>query len=259
MFNFCSLFSGSSGNCLLIQTDNTKILVDCGVSFKKINESLKNFNLNFENIDAILITHEHSDHTLALGTITKKFNVPIYTNIETANALKNINLENFKFFKIDNDFNIGDLCIRPFSIPHDAANPCGFSIYNNRKKITIATDLGHINDYLLENFKYSNFILLESNYEPELLNFSKYPFLLKKRISGPKGHLENSIAGKTISYLYNYNLETAFLGHLSKENNMPELAYQTVISELHNKNIDTSKLTIEVASRDKNSRLIELC
>ena len=81
MFNFCSLFSGSSGNCLLIQTDNTKILVDCGVSFKKINESLKNFNLNFENIDAILITHEHSDHTLALGTITKKFNVPIYINI----------------------------------------------------------------------------------------------------------------------------------------------------------------------------------
>lgn len=259
MFNFCSLFSGSSGNCLFVQSDNAKILIDCGVSFKKINESLANFGLTIEKIDGILITHEHSDHTKALGTITKKYNVPIYANLETAHALKSISLDNFKYFKIDETFKIGNLCIKPFSIPHDAANPCGFSIYNNRKKITIATDIGHMNDYVLENLKYSNFLLLESNYEPEMLNCSNYPFYLKRRIAGPNGHLPNSDAGKTISYLYNYNLETVFLGHLSKENNIPELAYESVISELHNSNIDTSKITIEIANRDTNSRLIELC
>lgn len=259
MFNFCSLFSGSSGNCLFVQSDDAKILIDCGVSLKKINESLSNFNLTLDQIDGILITHEHSDHTKALGTITKKYNIPIYANFETAHALKNVNLENFKYFKVDESFKIGNLCIKSFSIPHDAANPCGFSIYNNRKKLTIATDIGHMNDYVLENLKYSNFLLLESNYEPEMLKCSSYPFHLKRRIAGPYGHLQNSDAGKTISYLYNYNLETVFLGHLSKENNIPELAYESVISELHSNNIDTSKITVEVASRDKNSRLIELC
>lgn len=258
MFNFCSLYSGSSGNCLLVQSDTTNILIDCGVSLKKITTSLKNLNLEITDIDGILITHEHSDHIMSLPTLTKKYNIPIYTTYETAQAIKNVNLENFNFIKIDNQFKIGNLTINPFSIPHDAANPCGYSIYNNRKKITIATDLGHMNDYLLENLKYSNFLLLESNYEPEMLNCSKYPFLLKKRIAGPKGHLPNSTAGKTISYLSNYNLETVFLGHLSKENNLPELAYQSVISELNTNNIDSSKIKIEVASRDENSKLIKL-
>lgn len=258
MFNFCSLYSGSSGNCSLVQSDRTNLLVDCGVSLKKIITSLEKFNLTLESIDGILITHEHTDHTHALSMITKKYDIPIYSNIETATAIKNINLDNFKYFKIDEQFKIGDLCINPFSIPHDAVNPCGFSIYNNRKKITIATDLGHMNDYVLENLKYSNLLLLESNYEPEMLNCSKYPFLLKRRISGPTGHLTNTEASKTITYLSNFNLETVFLGHLSKENNLPELAYQSVISELNKNNIDTNKLSIEVAGRNENSKLIKL-
>ena len=229
-----------------------------GVSLKKINESLQKFELSLDKIDGILITHEHSDHTHALGTISKKYNIPIYSNKETASAIKNVNLEKFNYFKIDQEFWIKDLQIRPFSIPHDAANPCGFSIYNSGKKITIATDLGHMNNYLLENLKYSNLLLLESNYEPEMLSCSKYPFSLKQRIAGPKGHLPNSVAGQTISYLYDYNLETVLLGHLSKESNIPELAYQSVISELHSNNIDLNKINIEVASRDKNGELIKL-
>ncbi len=258
MLNFCSLYSGSSGNCLLIQSDKSNILVDCGVSMKKIGDSLNKYGLNFDDLDAILITHEHSDHVKALSTITKNFDTPIYANIETTSKLKNVKLDNFKYFKIDNDFKIGNLNIHPFSIPHDAANPCGFSIYNNRKKITIATDLGHMNDDLFENLKYSNLLLLESNYEPEMLNCSKYPFLLKKRIAGPKGHLSNQVAGKTISELSKYNLETVFLGHLSKENNLPELAYETVISELRENNVDTNTLTIDVAHRDKNSQFVNI-
>ena len=170
-----------------------------------------------------------------------------------------IDIKNQKLFTIGKEFKIGDLCINAFSIPHDAANPCGFNIYNNSNKITIATDLGHMNDELLNNMKESKFILLESNYEPELLQYSKYPYILKQRISGPKGHLPNEIAGKTIGYLTKYNLKQVLLGHLSKESNMPEIAYQTVIEQLHNDNIDTDELKISVASRDKHSKLVEIC
>ncbi len=263
MFNFCSLYSGSSGNSLFVETDKTKILIDCGVSGKKIFQALEDLDTSIEKIDAILVTHEHLDHVQSLGMISKKYDIPVFANYETLEAMpkqkEKIDIKNQKIFTIGKEFKIGDLCINAFSIPHDAANPCGFNIYNNSNKITIATDLGHMNDELLNNMKESKFILLESNYEPELLQYSKYPYILKQRISGPKGHLPNEIAGKTIGYLTKYNLKQVLLGHLSKESNMPEIAYQTVIEQLHNDNIDTDELKISVASRDKHSKLVEIC
>ena len=263
MFNFCSLYSGSSGNSLFVETEKTKILIDCGVSGKKIFQALEDLDTSIEEIDAILVTHEHLDHVQSLGMISKKYDIPVFANYETLEAMpkqkEKIDIKNQKLFTIGKEFKIGDLCINAFSIPHDAANPCGFNIYNNSNKITIATDLGHMNDELLNNMKESKFILLESNYEPELLQYSKYPYILKQRISGPKGHLPNEIAGKTIGYLTKYNLKQVLLGHLSKESNMPEIAYQTVIEQLHNDNIDTDELKISVASRDKHSKLVEIC
>ena len=263
MFNFCSLYSGSSGNSLFVETDKTKILIDCGVSGKKISEALHNLDTSLEEIDAILVTHEHSDHIQSLGMLSKKYEIPVYVNYETLEAMpkqkEKIDLINQKIFTIGKEFKIGDLCINSFSIPHDAANPCGFNIYNNKEKLTIATDLGHMNKNLLENMKGSKFILLESNYEPELLQYSKYPYILKQRISGPNGHLPNATAGQTIGFLTKYDLKEVLLGHLSKESNMPEIAYQTVIEELHNNNIDTDELKIGVANRDKISKLIKLC
>lgn len=262
MFNFCSLYSGSSGNSLFIESDKTKILVDCGVSCKKISEALIDLNTSLEEIDAIFVTHEHSDHVQSLGMISKKYDIPVYTNFETLNAMpkqkEKIDIKNQKLFCIGDEIKIGDLCINSFKIPHDAANPCGYNIFNNSKKLTIATDLGHMTQELLDNMKGSKFILLESNYEPELLKYAKYPYMLKQRIAGPTGHLPNSIAGKTISHLVNYDLEEVLLGHLSKESNMPEIAYQTVIEELHNNNVDTDKLKLAVASRDKHSKLIKI-
>ena len=148
MFKFCSLFSGSSGNSSFIQTDTTKILIDCGESAKKIVNSLLDIGINIENINAILITHEHIDHVKSLGTLSKKYNIPIYTNIETLNAIpvqrNKIIDDNINIFDFSNDFFIGDLKIHPFPIPHDAANPCGFNIYKDDKKISIATDIGHM-------------------------------------------------------------------------------------------------------------------
>ena len=262
MLEFCSLYSGSSGNCLFVRTENTKILVDCGTSLKKVQEGLINIGENIENIDGILVTHEHIDHVQSLGNASKKFDIPIFTNIETLEAMpkqkEKIELHNQKIFEVGKEFTIGDLAINPFSIPHDAINPCGFNIYNNKSKLTVATDLGHIDNKLLNNMKGSSFILIEANYDTDVLKCSKYPYSLKQRISGPKGHLSNNTTGKTLSELAKFDLKEAMLGHLSKENNFPELAYQTVVEELQSSNVDINELRLSVASRNNPSKIIKI-
>ena len=260
MFKFCSLFSGSSGNSSLIQTENTKILIDAGVSCKKIVDSLSSINVNPFEIDAILITHEHSDHTNGVGIFSKKYNIPVYANIETWEAMpsqkEKLDENNIKIFDF-NKFDIGDLSIQPFSIPHDAANPCGFNVYNGNKKISIATDIGHMTTEVIDKLSKSSFILLESNYDINALKCSRYPYPLKQRIAGPNGHLSNDEAGKTISYLAEHGLNTVMLGHLSKENNFPELAYQTVVNTLIENNIDTN-FNLSVADRYNVSPIIDI-
>ena len=254
MFNFCSLYSGSSGNSLFVESENTKLLVDAGVSSKKIEEALANLEIDPTSIDGILMTHEHSDHVQGLGTFAKKFNLPVFVNEKTLDAMpkqkEKISEKNIKLFNINEKFEIGDLKVKPFSIPHDAANPCGFNIFKDDKKISIATDIGHMTNGILKNLEDSIFIMLESNYDPEVLKYSKYPYQLKTRIAGPDGHLSNELAGKTISYLLNSGLKQAVLGHLSKQSNFPELAYKTVIDEIMCTKYDENSLKLSVASRD---------
>ena len=254
MFNFCSLYSGSSGNSLFVESENTKLLIDAGVSSKKIEEALNNLEIDPTSIDGILITHEHSDHVQGLGTFAKKFNLPVFVNEKTLDAMpkqkEKISEKNIKLFNINEKFEIGDLKVKPFSIPHDAANPCGFNIFKDDKKISIATDIGHMTNGVLKNLEDSIFIMLESNYDPEVLKYSKYPYQLKTRIAGPDGHLSNELAGKTISYLLNSGLKQAVLGHLSKQSNFPELAYKTVIDEIMCTKYDENSLKLSVASRD---------
>ena len=262
MFNFCSLYSGSSGNCLFIQTSNTKILIDAGESSKKISNALSSINIDPNNIDAILITHEHSDHVKGLGTFSKKYDIPVYANSKTWDAMSEqsskISDKNIKKFTIEENFEIGDLKIHPFKIPHDAANPCGFNIFYNNQKLSIATDIGHMTASIARKLEDSSFILLESNYDPQTLKCSPYPYTLKQRIAGPNGHLPNIDAGKTISYLMNSGLKEVMLGHLSKENNFPELAYQTVVNELISANKDSSKIKISIADRLKASSIVNV-
>ena len=263
MLSFCSLYSGSSGNSLFVETANAKILIDAGVSCKKIENALSDININPSSIDGILVTHEHVDHVQGLGTLSKKFDLPVFVNQETLDAMPKqrdkIDEKNIKTFKVSEKFSIGDLYIKPFSIPHDAINPCGFNIWKDDKKISIATDIGHMSNNLLKKLEESLFIMLEANYDPEILRCSSYPFTLKSRIAGPTGHLPNEIAGKTISHLLKSGLKTAMLGHLSKENNFPELAYQTVMDELiSNSSFDESSLNLSVASRDNHSKLINI-
>ncbi len=263
MLNFCSLYSSSSGNCLFVQSENTNILVDAGVSTRKIETALEKVNINPESISGILITHEHSDHIQSVGNFSNKYNIPVYINNETWNALpqeqkEKISDENHKAIIIDEKFNVGDLEVLPFSIPHDAINPCGYNIFHDGKKISIATDLGHMTDNIMKSLENSSFILLESNYEPEVLKFSRYPYVLKKRIDGPTGHLSNVVAGDTISKLIPMGLHTAMLGHLSKENNFPELAYKTVMEKIIQNNLGENSISLDVAGRDAPSKIIKI-
>lgn len=261
MFQFCSLYSGSTGNSSIVQSNKTKILVDVGESAKKIAEALASINVDPFSIDAILITHEHSDHVKGLAVFSKKYNVPVYANIETWNAMQKykekLNEENIKTFTF-NKFKIGDIEVNPFPIPHDAANPCGFNLFHDNKKMSIATDIGHMSKEIITNLSDSSFLLLEANYEPEILKCSSYPYMLKERIKGPNGHLSNSDAGKTISYLVDHGLNKVMLGHLSKENNFPELAYKTVVEELIEHNYDENSLNLSIANRYEISPIIDV-
>ena len=259
MFKFCNLYSGSSGNCSFVESDNCKLLIDCGVSCKKVEEGLSSIGTSVSNLDGILITHEHLDHVKALQVLCKKYDVPIYANEKTFNNIKQVIPEGSKrFFRTNESFDLKDLKVFPFDIPHDAADPCGFSIFHDYKKISVATDVGHIENNLFNNLVGSNFILLESNYEPEMLKCSMYPYNLKRRILGPNGHLSNEDAANAISTLVKNGSSNISLGHLSQHNNFPELAYKTVVESLIKNKADMENLHLTVANREKPDNFIEI-
>lgn len=257
MLKFCSLYSGSSGNSSLIQSKDINILIDAGVSGKKIIEALASINVDIETISAILITHEHSDHTQSISTLSKKYNIPVYANKKTWNAMLDkkdkMPKEQIAYFQNNYSFTLSDLTILPFDIPHDAADPCGFCISDADSKISIATDIGHMTNSILNHLKNSDLVLLEANYEPEVLKYSSYPYRLKERIASPIGHLSNIDAGKTINYLADYGVKNVLIGHLSNENNFPELAYRSVLEQINHQD-----LNLNIASRFKPSTVFEL-
>lgn len=195
------------------------------------------------------------------GTLSKKYNIPIYTNKKTWLAMPNeaekISDENKKVIDIGKAFFIGDLKILAFPIPHDAACPCGYNIYNSDKKISIATDVGNVSPQVMSYLENSSFALLESNYDPDVLKYSPYPLHLKYRINGPLGHLSNVSCGKVISHLIDSGLNSVMLGHLSKENNFPELAYQTVVNEINLAHPNTA-IDISIADRNGPSKFINI-
>lgn len=262
MLKCCSLYSGSTGNSFFVQTEDTQLLIDAGVSCKKIETALDSFNVSLKSIDAILITHEHVDHTKSIGMLSRKYNIPIYANPKTWNVLlaNNSKLQNsnITLFNNNESFELNDLRIFPFSTPHDAVDPCGFNIFKDKKKISIATDLGHVSENVLKCLENSSLVMLESNYDSDVLQYSSYPYLLKKRISGPNGHLENCTTGKTIAHLIKSGLQNAMLIHLSKENNFPELAYKTVVEELQKGNYMENCISLSVAPRDLPSNLFQV-
>ncbi len=231
---FATIASSSSGNCIYIGTEYTNILIDAGLSGKKIEEGLKELDLTGQDIDAIFVTHEHSDHVNGIGVMSRRYNIPIYATEGTwSNMPANVKAETIRMdYKrnvyADENMVFNDLNIKPFAIPHDACEPVGYSIMTERDKITIATDIGHISDAIKENVKGSTVLLLESNHDVNMLKNGPYDYNLKKRILSDYGHLSNDNAGKFLSDFADSRLKYVFLGHLSKENNTPQIAFNTV-------------------------------
>ena len=227
-----------------------------------MNKHFGGLEVSASNLDGIIVTHEHIDHIQSVGNLSKKFNIPVFATSQTFDAMpkqsEKIADSNKKNINIDEKFSVGDIDILPFSIPHDAVNPCGYTLFSDNKKISIATDIGHMNNDILKHIDGSEFILLEANYDPEVLKYTKYPFKLKSRIAGPTGHLSNKVAGQTINYLIKSGLKNAILGHLSKESNFPELAYQTVIDELISNGTNVNNFNLSIASRDLPGNLIHI-
>jgi phosphoribosyl 1,2-cyclic phosphodiesterase len=263
MIKFCSLYSGSSGNCLFLGTEKTRILIDTGLSAKRIVEALCSIGEKPSDISAILVSHEHSDHVKGAGIFSRKFNVPVYANENTWDAMEAaigpVDSKNKMYFNTGKEFEILDVCVNPFNIPHDAAEPVGFNFFVGNKKITTATDIGHINKGLLQYLENNDLLFLEANHDVEMLKVGPYPWHLKRRIMGDSGHLSNEMAGKVIAYMAGKGTRKFLLGHLSRENNFPELAYQTVCNALSEKQICAGvDVELSVAMRDRAGRVIEV-
>lgn len=259
----CSLYSGSSGNSIFVASDSTKILSDAGLSAKKIIEALCSIGEKPGELNGILVSHEHIDHIRGAGILSRKFNLPIYASEGTWQAMGEmigpVMEYNRRVFSSYEPFMIGDIEVRPFPIPHDANEPVGYSYSNNGKKVTIATDIGHISIELLHYLEDSDLLLLESNHDLEMLKVGPYPWNLKQRIAGDNGHLSNEAAGKVIAYMAEKGTKRFLLGHLSKENNFPELAYQTVCNALCEKCLHAgTDVMVDVALRDRVGKVIEL-
>lgn len=231
---FATIASSSSGNCVYIGTEYTNILIDAGLSGKKIEEALKDLELTGQDIDAVFVTHEHIDHVDGVGVLARRYNIPIYATEGTwANMPSKVKAETIRDdFKrnvyADENMVFNDLLIRPFDIPHDAEQPVGYSVMTDNDKITVATDIGHISDTIKENVKGSSILLLESNHDLDMLKNGSYAYNLKQRILSDYGHLSNDNAGKFLSDYADSRLKYVFLGHLSKENNTPRVAFDTV-------------------------------
>ncbi|MCI1944624.1 MBL fold metallo-hydrolase [Clostridium luticellarii] len=257
---FCPLYSGSSGNSIFLASRRTKILVDAGLSGKSIERGLAKIGCNANEINAILVTHEHIDHIKGVGVLSRKYNIPIYANCLTWKAmLKSIGKIKENNIKIISNscISINDMDITSYSISHDAVDPCGYAINCGNKRVCIATDLGFISEKIKSILKDSDVILLESNHDVEMLKFGPYPYELKRRILSKIGHLSNDDCGKAILDILNSRFKRIILGHLSKINNYPELAYQTVATTLSEAGVKLkSDINISMAKRDEPSNFI---
>lgn len=260
----CSITSGSSGNCIYVGSDNTHLMIDAGISGKRIEAGLNEIGLTTADIDGILITHEHSDHIGGLGVLARRYGIPMYSTPGTIRGIKESHCLGeipdglFREIQADKDFLIEDLRIKPIRVSHDANEPVAYRVQHEDKAVAVITDLGKYDDYIVEAFSGVDALLLEANHDVRMLQVGRYPYYLKQRILGEFGHLSNELSGQLLSELMHDNLKTVLLGHLSAENNLAELAYETVRLEItmSDNQYKAGDFPIRVAQRSSRSELI---
>ena len=255
----CSIASGSSGNCIYVGSDNTHVIIDAGISGKRIEEGLNRLGLSTPDLSGILITHEHSDHIASIGVLARKYGLPMYA---TAGTIKGITLQKgvgpidmslFREISADNDFMIDDLSVKPVAVSHDALEPVAYRVDHGEESVGVCTDLGTYDERIIEVFSGVNALVIEANHDVNMLQVGRYPYILKQRILSDKGHLSNENCGRLLCRLLHDNLKSVTLGHLSAENNMAELAYEAVRLEImmDECDYDPSDFDIKVALRSE--------
>lgn len=247
---FCSFSSGSSGNCYMVKTETTTLLVDVGISAKRIMEAMENTETGKENLKAILLTHEHIDHVRGLRVLLKRIsNLPVFANNSTWEAIGEVeHLKEKRIFQTGEKFIVGDIEIKAFHTYHDAAEPVGYSFLCGGRKLSIVTDTGKISENILEEINDADTIVIEANHEEELLLIGRYPYYLKRRILSDHGHLSNKAAIEVLKGLVkkgNKDKQILF-AHLSKENNFPEMVIENVREAFP----DREGFTIDILRRD---------
>lgn len=262
----CSIASGSSGNSIYVGNDDTHILVDAGISTKRIVGGLNELMVSPEDLSGILITHEHIDHIGGLGVFLRKYGIPVYATAGTIKGIKNCDkLGEFDRsllheIKVDEEFKMNDISVRPFKTSHDAYEPCGYVMNDKKARVAVATDLGVYTQYTIDALSNLDALLLEANHDIRMLEVGTYPYYLKQRILGERGHLSNEASGRLLSKLLHDNFKEVLLGHISKENNYEKLAYETVKSEVTVSDCKYSggDFPIGIAGRDALSKVISV-
>jgi phosphoribosyl 1,2-cyclic phosphodiesterase len=242
---FTVLSSGSTGNATVVATDSATVLIDVGLSGKKIEELMNEREVSGRDLDAVLVTHEHSDHIKGLGAFARKHELPVYANEKTWSAMMGkigeLPEAQRKILPTDGVMEIADLRIESYAISHDAVEPVGYCFYADGVKLSLATDLGYVSEKVLRQLHNSDVLVLESNHDVNMLRMGRYPWNIKRRILGDTGHLSNEAAGDALCNLLTGNLRRVYLAHLSREHNQMDLAKLTVNTVLEDNGIFYNK------------------
>jgi phosphoribosyl 1,2-cyclic phosphodiesterase len=249
------LGSGSAGNCTLIETEQTAILVDAGLSSRQIVQRLATMGRAVSEIDAVLLTHEHTDHTRGLGVLCKTHPIPVFANRLTAEAVASQETQRIRWqlFSTGHPFAVGDFTVEPFPVPHDASDPVGFAIRTDAHAVGVLTDLGHVTKLVVERMRAMDLLVLESNHDMRLLQEdTARPWALKQRIMSRHGHLSNDDAATLAGEVCCDRLRHVFLAHLSRDCNRPEIAQRVVSEKL------PARVRVAVSSQDHPTATVRL-
>ena len=248
--NFCVLGSGSKGNCTLVESGSTAILIDAGFSGKEISRRLALINRSPEDLAAIVVTHEHGDHISGAGVLSRRYNLPVYANCGThlASASRLKKLHKRVEFGTGECFVVNDLEIHPFRVSHDTADPVGFVVSDTHSALGYCTDTGRVTKLITHHISKCKGLILEANHDPQMLMDGPYPMPLKQRVRSSQGHLANGDAARFLADLVNSSLQHVVLAHLSETNNLPEVALARVQKELK-----SSEIGFEISLAEQNS------
>lgn len=261
MVIFCPLCSGSSGNAAYYDGGGVRLLIDAGISCRRITALLQDIGVDPGTLDAILVTHEHSDHIQGVRVVSDKYGVPVYAApdcwIQMRMSGHFVPPARMRVFEPDAAFYLGNVRVLPFTTPHDSAHAVGFSLETGGKKVTLMTDIGCVTGHMLDVAAGSDLLLMESNHDVDMLKAGSYPYPLKQRILSKTGHLSNEDAGLAAVKLFGRGVRNVILGHLSQENNTKELALLTVESVLEDAGV-LEAMHVVVAERDHPCGVYEL-